>query len=207
MKDHNTALQAQEAVADSTRRLIEQLVTTGAPADRLLDIRRRIDAISDELSAFQQQPRPIRHFNFDLAATDTPYTLPYSPVSGPCNPIAPPLLPRYNSDNKTLDATVNCSRTFEGPKGLVHGAVIAAIYDQLLALLTTCSGKPSFTAWLNIQYKKPNPLHQPLHFHAWIASQEGRKTVIKGHCKLGDDILSEAEGLFITPADLDTETL
>ena len=193
-------LAALGELVQSTRQLIEQLVQINAPADTLYALKKQVDTINKQIAGLaQQQQRPIAHFNFELATTETALTLPYSPVSGPFNPIAPPLKPHYDTKNRSLTASVTCNRVYEGPRHLVHGAVIAAIYDQLLALLTTCSGSPSHTAYLNVQYKKPTPLHQPLQFYAWIAEQQGRKTLIRGHCVVNNETVTEAEGLFIQP--------
>lgn len=195
-------LLAHEALTDSLRQLIEQLVSTGAPVETLASLQQQVEAMTAQLADCTRR-RPIGHFNNHLATSDTRHTLPYSPVSGPCNPIAPPLQPVYDANTVTLAATVNCNRAYEGPRGLVHGAVIAGIYDQLLALLTTCSGKPSHTAWLTIQYSQPTPLHETLHFRAWIDRQQGRKTWIKGECLFNGNTLTEAEGLFIQPRPTD----
>lgn len=189
-------LQALAAVSNSTRGLIEQLVNSGADIGELNAIEQEINKISLRLEQSRGK-RPISHFNNHLAQTDPNHALPYSPICGYYNPIAPPVAMRYDQEKQILHGTVNCNRSYEGPQGLIHGGVIAAIYDQLLALLTTCSGRPSFTAWLNIQYRKPTPLHQDLHWHAWIESIDGRKAMIKGQCWLNDELLTEAEGLFI----------
>lgn len=188
-------LQALAAATSSTRELIEQLVCSGASAQQLSAINEQIQALAASLHSDNQ--RPIPHFNYSLAATDPNHTLPYSPLCGPYNPIAPPVAMRFDAQKTELHGTVSCRRAYEGPKGLVHGGVIAGIYDQLLALLTTCSGRPSYTAYLNIQYKLPTPLYTELSLKAWIASIDGRKAIIKGQCMADGKILTEAEGLFI----------
>lgn len=195
----NTAtaqLHALAELSESTRHLIEQVVSTNADTAQLLAISAQVQALADQL-AQQQGKRPIGHFNNDIAAIDPNHALPYSPMCGYYNPIAPPVAMRFDQATGILHGSVNCHRTYEGPKGLIHGGVISAIYDQLLALLTTCSGRPSYTAWLNIQYKKPTPLHQDLQWHAWIDHIDGRKALIKGQCLLAGELLTEAEGLFI----------
>lgn len=191
-------LQALAALASSTRELIERMVCSGAPAEQLQAMQQQIQAMAEDLAADNE--RPIPHFNYALARTDTMHTLPYSPVCGPYNPVAPPVAMRFDAETGELHGHVCCRRAYEGPKGLVHGGVIAAIYDQLLALLTTCSGRPSYTAYLNIQYKLPTPLYRDLTLKAWVESIDGRKTLIKGHCLLDDQVLTEAEGLFIQAA-------
>lgn len=192
----NEQLQALAALSQSTRQLIKQIVSTSADTEQLLAISAQVKALADQL-AVQQGARPIGHFNNEIAAIDPNHTLPYSPICGYYNPVAPPVAMRFDQQTGILHGTVNCNRAYEGPKGLVHGGVISAIYDQLLALLTTCSGRPSFTAYLNIQYKKPTPLHQDLQWQAWIDHIDGRKALVKGQCLLDGELLTEAEGLFI----------
>jgi acyl-coenzyme A thioesterase PaaI-like protein len=103
----------------------------------------------------------------------------------------------YDAENKQMVGNVICTQAYEGPENMVHGAVIAGIYDQLLALVSSSHEQPSFTAYLKVDYKKPTPLYQPLEFRAWTDRIEGRKMFIHGQCTYRNEVVTECEGLFI----------
>ena len=58
---------------------------------------------------------------------------------------------------------------------------------------------PGFTAYLHVNYRRPTPLNTKLDIRAWVDSVDGRKRLVKGECRQGDVLLSDAEGLFIAP--------
>ena len=120
---------------------------------------------------------------------------PFSPVLGQLNPIAPPLVLRPDGDR--VSGTVTLGETYQGAPGLVHGAVISALHDEVLALANTASGRPGATGRLTVHFRKPTPLHVPLRFDAWTERVDERKVFARGHCLHGETLLTEAEGLFI----------
>jgi len=146
----------------------------------------------------QKRALPLYNVNFpDGTSKGERYNnlMPYSPVSGDLNPIAPPL--RYRGDGDKLCGEVSLGAVYEGPPNSVHGAVIAAIYDQLLAFANVDSGSAGPTATLKVNYLKPTPLNTPLTFVAWKAEQNGRKVLMRGECHANGELLSDCEGLFI----------
>jgi|SRR5690554_1425491 len=197
MVEHpNKQLQTLAIVNQSLRQLIDNLVHTDASPDALAVLNQQILALSENFSK-KPAKRPIPHFNNHLASSQPNLALPYSPICGPFNPVAPPVDLSFDKEKQQLIGRLCAQRVYEGPQGLLHGGIISAIYDQILAMLSTCLDRPSFTAYLTIQYCKPTPLFEDLVFTAWVDAIEGRKAFIKGHCTLHGDILTEAEGLFI----------
>lgn len=146
----------------------------------------------------QKRALPLYNVNFsDVKIPGDRFNnlMPYSPVSGQFNPIAPPLT--FRSDGDRLCGEVTLGDVYEGPPNAVHGAVIAALYDQLLAFANVGSGSAGPTAWLKVNYLKPTPLNTALTFSAWKAEQDGRKVLMRGECHANGELLSDCEGLFI----------
>lgn len=200
--DNLPQITALQNLAAETRQLIDNIVETAAETQALNDACQQIAAINAQLSQHRSQSendqrRPLQHFNFAAAQTQPNEILPYSPVTGHFNPISPPVSVTYDAETQQISATVSCNRGYEGPPGMVHGAVIAGIYDQIMAMAATCIGKGGPTAFLNTQFLLPTLLHQELHFSAWIDRIEDRKIYIQAHCKIGDDIVTSAEALCI----------
>jgi acyl-coenzyme A thioesterase PaaI-like protein len=93
---------------------------------------------------------------------------------------------------------VRFGTAYEGPPGCVHGGFIAAIFDELLGLTQSISGKPGMTARLTVSYRSPTPLHTDLRLEGELVGVEGRKIFTVGRCFHGDTLTAEAEGLFIS---------
>jgi len=196
MNPHAEQLSRLEQLVASMRILINEVVQTNAAANDLENISLQVEQLNAQLAALPKG-RSIAHYDLSQAKTRTNFTLPYSPVCGPFNPIAPPVNMHYDAALDHMVGHVICSTAYEGPKNMVHGAVIAGIYDQLLALVSSSKEQPSYTAYLKVDYKKPTPLHQPLEFRAWTDRMEGRKMYIKGICTYQKETVTECEGLFI----------
>jgi len=137
----------------------------------------------------------VKKSDSTISAEDCNNMQPYSPVSGALNPIAPPLTYRPEGDRLYSDVTLGT--IYEGPPNAVHGAVVAAIYDQLLAMANVAAGTAGPTAWIKVNFSKPTPLHVPLNFVAWKAEQDGRKMLLRGQCFANGELITDCEGLFI----------
>jgi hypothetical protein len=137
----------------------------------------------------------VKNSDSPLSAQDCNELQPYSPVAGALNPIAPPLTYRPEGDRLYSDVTLGA--IYEGPPNAVHGAVVTAIYDQLLAMANILSGSAGPTAWIKVNFARPTPLHVPLTFSAWKAEQNGRKILLRGQCIANGELVTDCEGLFI----------
>jgi acyl-coenzyme A thioesterase PaaI-like protein len=116
-------------------------------------------------------------------------------ISGPYNPIAAPVA-MSAEDGKAI-GTARFGLAYEGPPGGVHGAVVAGVWDQVLAFAAMVNGTPGPTATLTTQFRAITPLHTELRFEAWVEKVDGRRVQTRGRCVVGDAVVSEAEALFI----------
>ena len=93
--------------------------------------------------------------------------------------------------------TVTCGSAYEGPPGHVHGGYVAAVFDELLGLTQSLSGKHGMTGRLTVHYRSPTPLHTELRIEG-SSTAPGRKIICTGRMYAGETLCAEAEGLFIT---------
>jgi acyl-coenzyme A thioesterase PaaI-like protein len=124
----------------------------------------------------------------------------FNPVIGAGNPVSPPLeiLP---TDGGSV-ARAAFDRRFEGPPGLLHGGVIALLFDQVLGSAATLAGRWGMTAFLTVQYRRAVPLDREVVLTGRITRTEGRKTFIEGGIALAeepDEPLATAEALIVEP--------
>lgn len=159
---------------------------------------RRATALLREAGAqLEDAPRgrPFLRFRRGIPMEDPNSTIPFSPISGRFNPMAPPV--EFHVEDKKLIGEVTFNDAYEGPNGCVHGSIVASVYDQMLALANIVSGVGGPTASLEILYQRPTPLYVPLRFEAWLEREEGRKLHTYGRCLVEGEVVTESRGMFI----------
>lgn len=94
---------------------------------------------------------------------------------------------------------VNLDIAWEGPPGHVHGGYVAHLFDTIMGQHNLNLGVPGMTASLTVRYLEPTPLHVDLCFVVATTSRTERKIQTKAVLRANDDVIGEAEGLFIIP--------
>lgn len=123
-----------------------------------------------------------------------------SPVSGSASPFSIGLRLRRES-NESVGSVV-LAAGWEGAPGRAHGGVVAACVDETIGGLLPIIGTMAFTGQLNLTYRAPCPLAEPLEFRARLANRDGRKLHIDCTGSSADGTFVEATALFIA-VDLD----
>jgi acyl-coenzyme A thioesterase PaaI-like protein len=189
---------ASKGLADAMRRIIERLALVRPPTEQLNRAAAAANTFADSLDELPERSQSWEVSEAGLMPRDF---IGHSPVSGPNNPIAPPLHMRVVDDpagEQHIEGDIVYGPAYEGPPGHCHGGWVAATFDELLGFVQMA---PGFTAYLKVDYRRPTPLNKPLSLRGWIESVDGRKRVIRGTCHDGDQLLTEAQGLFIAPRD------
>ena len=187
----------RDAVAElgqALRDLVDAAVRTEVPMEELADVAGVVRKLAGQLRA---QTRGLH----DIAAVDDPEVGErwYSPVYGPGNPVAPPMVATQTADGRAT-GSVTLGKPHEGPPGLVHGGVVATLLDHVLARAVRAAGRGGLTATLTVTYRRPVHLGVPLVATAEIGTTEGRRTTATARLVAEDDpgtTLAEAEGLFV----------
>jgi uncharacterized protein (TIGR00369 family) len=77
------------------------------------------------------------------------------------------------------DGTVVClasiSETFEGPRGFVHGGIIATLLDETMSKAVRSHGLVAMTRHMEVDYKLPVPSAAPIRLEGRVYHHEGRK--------------------------------
>jgi acyl-coenzyme A thioesterase PaaI-like protein len=186
-------------VADALRRLSWRAVVFEPDRD-WEQLAERLEALlvgaDPSLAASRYEPG-------DVADVDHPRVRPNSrgthPLMGYANPVSPPL--HMGFDGETVIADVVYDARHEGLWGFVQGGFIAAAFDLLLGQAVARGGGRGVTASLNVAYKVPTPIGQPLEYRAALDRVEGRKAYVSGSLVRLDDgvVTATAEGLFVRP--------
>ena len=182
------------ALGSALRELVDAAVRTEVPLDELAEAA----AVATELAARLRRRTRSLH---EVASVDDPQVGErwYSPVYGPGNPVAPPMVADQTPDGRA-EGRVTLGKPHEGPPGLVHGGVVATLLDHVLARAVRAAGRGGLTATLSVTYRRPVPLGVALLATAELGAQDGRRTTAHARLVAEDDpgtTLAEAEGLFV----------
>lgn len=193
-EERDTRRDAVGDLGSALRDLVDAAVRTEVPIPELVEAA----AVARELAGrLRGQSRELH----EIASVDDPEIGErwYSPVYGPGNPVAPPLVATDTPDGRAT-GRVTLGKPHEGPPGLVHGGVVATLLDHVLARAIRAAGRGGLTATLTLTYRRPVPLGVPLLATAEIGTSDGRRTTARARLVAEDDhgtTLAEAEGLFV----------
>lgn len=182
-------------LADALRNVIEKFVATTAPLEVFHGVADDLEAIAARFDAYPQDHLFVG-FAEAANAGDSEGPFDNSPLMGLSNPLAPPMHLERTADR--VIGTVTCGAAYEGPPGHVHGGYVAAMFDELLGLTQSLSGKHGMTGRLTTHYRSPTPLHTELRLEGTLDRAQGRKILCSGRLYAGDVLCAEAEGLFVT---------
>lgn len=102
-------------------------------------------------------------------------------VCGLKNPNGLKLSFEIDKEKQTLKTTFVASPTFQGWDGIIHGGIISTLLDEAMAKLVHELGFQSVTASLEIRFKKPAPILEPLKIFGTISEMSKRLIRAKAH--------------------------
>ncbi|WP_106398116.1 PaaI family thioesterase [Actinocorallia populi] len=181
-------------LAARVRELNEAAVLTDLPEEELAEVTAQVEALTARLGAVRRTAPPV----VDVEGGGIMRQL-AGPVNGALNPIAPPCDVRFLPDG-SVRSEFTLNSVYEGPPGMVHGGVSAMILDQLLGMAADSNGTPGLTASLELLYRRPTMLGEPLVAEARIDRVEGRRAHAAGRIlnSAGKPTI-EATAMFVMP--------
>lgn len=181
--------------AEAVRQLVDACVTSAAEDDAVRD------ALGDVRSALSRIGETRHEKTFGLTYGPVGRRRQWgNPVIGLRNPIAPPLLPEFAHETRSVTSDFHCGPAYEGPPGLVHGGIVSLILDQMLGHAANAAPPRAMTGTLTVVYHRGTPLGD-LRAEAWLEREQGLKKWARGRVIGPDGVTAEAEGVFITPRD------
>lgn len=187
-------------VAQAMRDIIESLVSSTAATEDLSAAADELERLAAALGALPGG-QTYQGFAEAAVAGELPDDaerwafFDHSPFIGLANPMSPPMLLTYEGDRVVCDVTFGSA--YEGPPGCVHGGYVAGAFDELLGAAQSLSGTQGMTAHLDVDYRRPTPLHVPLRMEGWLDRTDGRKIWAKATIVAEGELRAEAEALFI----------
>ena len=203
--DHSNAL--LETINEDAGQLIHHLRSSHAPDEVLEEATAHIREAVEALRPWLQKGEGWSAISLASNTSklvwsedDLTAVMPYSPVTGKRNPIAPPI--RMWKQGSEVCGEVTFSPTYAGPPDSVHGGIIAAVFDEVLSMANVITGKAGFTGTLTIKYHRKTPLNTPIELWGVNVRQDGRKQISRGEMRVNGEVTASAEGLFICSEEL-----
>lgn len=107
----------------------------------------------------------------------------------------------FVDDDGTVSSEFTLNESHQGPPGHSHGGASAAILDEVMGLVVWAAGHKVLAANININYRKPLPLFQPLFAEARITEVGGRKILSAGEIRLADSTVAvQGSGVYVIAA-------
>jgi len=103
----------------------------------------------------------------------------------------------YDNGKDMVESHYTVSGSYEGYPGIVHGGVQAAILDEIVGRVSLIKDFHSFmmTVRLDVKYRHPVPVEQPLHIVAKQEHFRGRYVQAVGMIYLADGTLATEASL------------
>ena len=110
---------------------------------------------------------------------------------GPANPIGLKL--RFEEKEETYTATFIAGPEHQGYDGIVHGGLVSTLLDEAMARYIYARGVNAVTARLEVRFRQPTPIGQPLTVAAKIAGKTRNIYELTADIRLPDGSVT-AEG-------------
>jgi uncharacterized protein (TIGR00369 family) len=129
-------------------------------------------------------------------------------VCGENNPNGLRLSFEIDKEKQTLKTTFVASPTFQGWDGIVHGGILSTLLDEAMAKLVYELGFQAVTASIEIKFKKPAPILEPLLVFGEVTEVSKRLIRAKAHIAKEDGtILAVGISTFMKQRGSQTDSL
>lgn len=104
---------------------------------------------------------------------------------------------KFDFDGERVWTTFTPAEVYQGYPGMLHGGIIYAVLDEVMGRVAIAHKLWMVTAKMEIRYRQPTPLDQPLQAMAEIVEQRQRLMTARAELRLLDgDVTAEATGTF-----------
>ena len=191
---------ARRQLGNAVRGVLDQLIGVEMTESELRDAALQFESYGRDLAArphtsLQEAFDRVQRGGSEMQLSDVAWRLDYGPSLGFCNPVAAPIR-TWQTDRGTR-GTVTFGARYEGPPGYVNGGYVAAALDEVLGLSAALSGMQAMTGTLSVSFRKPTPLGRELSLSGELVGVDGRKIRTEARIHDGEELLAEADGLFI----------
>jgi uncharacterized protein (TIGR00369 family) len=104
----------------------------------------------------------------------------------------------FSVDGRRVTGAFEARKAHQGFPGVAHGGIVAAAIDEAMGWAMYAAGAWAMTARLEVRYRRPLPLGQPLEVSAEVVRDRGRWLEAEGSLRVADGtLLADAKAVFI----------
>jgi acyl-coenzyme A thioesterase PaaI-like protein len=106
---------------------------------------------------------------------------------------------KFIDEDRVARGEVTFDALATGGPGVVHGGYTALVFDEIMGMVSVAHDlAPAVTRSLNVRYRKPVPVEEPILLSAWLDRLEDRDLHIVAEMRLaaGDALLASAEAIY-----------
>ncbi len=105
---------------------------------------------------------------------------------------------QFEIEGKRVTGAFQARQAHQGYPGLAHGGIAAAAIDEAMGWAMYAAGAWAMTARLEVKYRRPLPLGEPLEVSAEVVRDRGRWLEAEGRLRVvGGRLLAEAKAVFV----------
>ncbi|HEY1013205.1 MAG TPA: PaaI family thioesterase [Herpetosiphonaceae bacterium] len=105
-------------------------------------------------------------------------------------------------EENRVSTTFQPTTVHQGWPGFVHGGIISAILDEVIGRAGFLIDAWTMTGRLEIRFRSPAPIDQPITFVGSIVRDRGRALEMEGFAQLPDGtVVAEGRGLYMRVTD------
>jgi acyl-coenzyme A thioesterase PaaI-like protein len=166
------------------RELQDRFVAASPPLDATVPLAEQIEALAEQFEALE------------TAEFRTPAGMRWD-LPGRGNAMLAPVI--LDERTQTFARGRVTFRPFHlGRNGAAHGGTVTLLFDDVVGRLANdMNGRDTRTAYLHVNYRKIARIGVELRLDATVDRVEGRKRWASGRLWEGDELVADAEGLFV----------
>lgn len=104
----------------------------------------------------------------------------------------------YEEEDGRVTTVYRPAEHFQGYPGVLHGGIVTALLDETLGRVAIAQGEFMVTARLNVRFRRPAPLNQPLQVEGKPAERRRGTLTAEGTLSLADGtVIAEATATFM----------
>ncbi len=194
------AHQKRRDIANSVRNIASHLIRMEASDAELSQYAKAFADLEQKLSLHDKVNMGElfkKMINVEASADDILMAHDYNILDGKSTVVGFPLETWIEGDR--VKGWAKAPLPFQGPPQRVHGGMVAAIFDVLLAQTQAIAKVMGFTASLEITYHAATPLDTEVQLEAWVEKVDGRKLYNYGEIRVDGKLCASAKGLWISP--------
>ncbi len=104
----------------------------------------------------------------------------------------------FQIDGRRVRGEFQARQVHQGYPGMAHGGIAAAAIDEAMGWAMYAAGAWAMTARLEVKYRRPLPLGEPLEVSAEVVRDRGRWLEAAGRLRLlGGPLVAEGKAVFM----------